>query len=70
MTLPEFLLSARKRQRPVPSQRAIAAQVGVAQATISAYERGRAKPRPDKVPRVAKAYRVNTKELACLLVGA
>jgi transcriptional regulator with XRE-family HTH domain len=72
------LRRARKRRRKSAdpavrqsaTQEAIAAAVEVTQATVSGWERGADKPRPDKLPRIADAYGIPLGRLRALWLDA
>jgi transcriptional regulator with XRE-family HTH domain len=55
-------IAALRRERGY-TQTELAAQVGAIQVVVSDYERGKLRPHPDMIVRLAKALRVSTDEM-------
>ena len=47
----------------IPTQREVAAILGIKAAAVSKWESGRSKPRADKLPAIAKLYGCSIEEL-------
>lgn len=53
----------RRLRGAIPTQREVARLVGVKESAVSKWEMGRAKPRADKLPLLAKIYGCTIEEL-------
>jgi len=59
----EYLL-AKRVVRGMATQAELARQVGAAQQTVSRWEAGTSRPRPDELPKIAAALKIDAAELA------
>jgi transcriptional regulator with XRE-family HTH domain len=57
------VMKERRLRGAIPTQRAVAKILGVKESAVSKWERGTAKPRADKLPRLAKLYGCTIEEL-------
>ena len=57
------LMRERRLRGAIPTQKEVAKVLGVRESTVSKWERGEAKPRADKLPRIAKLYGCTIDEL-------
>ena len=60
----------RRLRGAIPTQREVAAILGVKESAVSKWERGLSKPRADKLPRLAKLYGCSIEELLADDLGA
>lgn len=56
-------MKERRLRGAIPSQKEVAAALGVKTSTISKWENGLTKPRADKLPAIAKLYGCSIEEL-------
>lgn len=57
------VMKERRLRGAIPTQREVAKLLGVKASTVSKWESGAAKPRADKLPRLAKLYGCTIDEL-------
>ena len=57
------IMKERRLRGAIPTQREVAAILGIEQSSVSKWERGLSKPRADKLPAIAKLYGCSIEEL-------
>ena len=57
------VMKERRLRGAIPTQREVAKIIGVKESAVSKWERGRSKPRADKLPQLAKLYGCSIEEL-------
>ncbi len=57
------VMRERRLRGAIPTQREVAKAVGVKESAVSKWERGIAKPRADKLPKLAELYGCTIEEL-------
>lgn len=57
------VMKERRLRGAIPTQREVAAILGVRASAISKWERGLSKPRADKLPMIAKLYGCSIEDL-------
>lgn len=57
------VMKERRLRGAIPTQREVAAALGVKESAVSKWERGLSKPRADKLPIIAKLYGCTIEEL-------
>lgn len=56
-------MKERRLRGAIPTQREVAAILGVKESAVSKWERGMSRPRADKLPMLAKLYGCSIEEL-------
>ena len=57
------VMKERRLRGAIPTQREVAAVLGVKESAVSKWERGLSKPRADRLPMIAKLYGCSIEEL-------
>ena len=57
------VMKERRLRGAIPTQREVAAIIGVKESAVSKWERGISKPRADRLPTLAKLYGCSIEEL-------
>lgn len=57
------VMKERRLRGAIPTQREVAAILGVKESAVSKWERGISKPRADRLPMIAKLYGCSIEEL-------
>ena len=57
------VMKERRLRGAIPTQREVAAALGVKESAVSKWERGISKPRADRLPKLARLYGCSIEEL-------